>query len=125
MAENERGYHHPRQHNFPDEHMRGQGRMEPDTKGRAGMREPTNHGGHTHEMARVHEHNARVESMRSMHAGVGQREHEKILHDTHKLHQGNEFTSHGNKHGAAHHWREGSAAEERGESRAEREREGD
>jgi hypothetical protein len=28
------------------------------------------------------------------------------LHDTHKLHQGNEFTSHGNKHGESSHYRE-------------------
>jgi hypothetical protein len=89
------------------------------------MAEPTNHGGVTHEMARRAEHDARVNAIRNAHAGAGQREHEKILHDTHKLHQGNEFTSHGNKHGAGHHWREGSAAEERGESAAERRREGD
>ena len=104
MADNERGYHKPRQVNF-ERGGSGQGRMEPDTKGRAGMAEPTNHGGHTHDMARTKEHMARVEGHRAVHAGRGQQDHEKILHDTHKLHQG-PYTSHGNKYGASAHYRE-------------------
>jgi hypothetical protein len=124
MAENERGYHHPRQVNF-ERGGGGQGAMMPEGKAHKHMAEPTNHGGHTHEMARVHEHQANVDAMRNMHAGKGQQDHEKILHETHKLHQG-PYTSHGNKHGAAHHWRdEESPAHERTESAAERKREGE
>jgi hypothetical protein len=119
MAENSRGFHHPRQKNFEDEHMRDQSAMMPESKGRAGMKEPTNHAGHTHEMARRHEHAARVESMRNAHAGAGQRDHEKILHDTHRLHQGDGHYSHGSKHGAEHHIRGEH------ESAAERRREGE
>ena len=104
MAENMRGFHHPRQHNFPDEHMRDQGAMMPESKGRAGMKDPTNHAGHTYGGQAAHD--KRVEAHRSVHAGKGQQDHEKILHETHKLHQG-PFTSHGNKHGEAHHVREG------------------
>ena len=89
------------------------------------MKEPTNHGGHTYEMARTREHSARVEAHRAAHAGGGQQDHERILHDTHKLLQG-PYTSHGNKHGAAHHWRgEEGPAHERTESEAERRREGE
>ena len=83
------------------------------------MKEPTNHGGVTHEMARAAEHAARVEGHRAVHAGKGQGDHERILHDTHKLHQGSGFVSHGNKYGASAHYR----AEH--ESAAEREREGE
>ena len=104
MADNERGYHKPRQVNF-ERGGSGQGRMEPPAQGRAGMAEPTNHGGVTHDMARTKEHMARVEGHRAVHAGRGQRDHEKILHDTHKLHQG-PYTSHGNKYGASAHYRE-------------------
>ena len=105
MADNERGFHKPRQVNF-ERGGGGQGRMEPDTKGRSGMKEPTNHGGPTHEMARRRESDARVEGHRAVHAGKGQGDHEKILHDTHKLHQGSGFVSHGNKYGASAHYRE-------------------
>jgi len=105
MADNERGFHKPRQVNF-ERGGGGQGRMEPDTKGRSGMKEPTNHGGPTHEMARAAEHAARVEGHRAVHAGKGQGDHERILHDTHKLHQGSGFVSHGNKYGASAHYRE-------------------
>jgi len=105
VADNERGFHKPRQVNF-ERGGGGQGRMEPDTKGRSGMKEPTNHGGVTHEMARAAEHAARVEGHRAVHAGKGQGDHERILHDTHKLHQGSGFVSHGNKYGASAHYRE-------------------
>ena len=122
--ENKRGYHHPNQVNF-ERGGSGQGAMMPQGRAHKPMAEPTNHGGHTHEMARRHEHDAGIDAMRNMHAGKGQRDHEKILHETHKLHQG-EYTSHGNKHGAAHHWRdEESPAHERRESAAERRREGE
>jgi len=125
MAENERGFHHPRQVNF-ERGGSGQGAMMPEGKAHKHMAEPTNHGGHTHEMARVREHQANVDAMRNAHAGKGQQDHERILHETHKLHQGNPFTSHGNKHGAAHHWRdEEGPAHERSESAAERRREGE
>ena len=125
MAENERGFHHPRQVNF-ERGGSGQGAMMPEGKAHKHMAEPTNHGGHTHEMARVREHQANVDAMRNDHAGKGQQDHERILHETHKLHQGNPFTSHGNKHGAAHHWRdEEGPAHERSESAAERRREGE
>ena len=81
------------------------------------MKDPTNHAGPTYEAGRHAEHAARVERFRGVHAGGGQQDHEKILHDSHKLHQGM-FTSHGNKHGESHHLRER-------ESAAEREREGE
>ena len=103
--ENSRGFHHRGQVNF-EKGGGGQGRMEPDTKGRAGMKDPTNHAGPTHEMARAAEHAARVEGHRAVHAGKGQGDHERILHDTHKLHQGSGFVSHGNKYGASAHYRE-------------------
>jgi len=123
--ENKRGYHHPNQVNF-ERGGSGQGAMMPQGRAHKPMAEPTNHGGHTHEMARRHEHQANVDAMRNAHAGKGQRDHEKILHETHKLHQGEPFMSHGNKHGAAHHWRdEESPAHERRESAAERRREGE
>ena len=131
MADNERGYHKPRQVNFD----RGAGPSEGGSPPHGGaahrpMAEPTNHGGVTHEMARTHEHNARVERHRAAHAGGGQRDHEKILHETHRLHQGDGFVSHGDKHGAASHWRReaergDTAAHERTESAAERKREGE
>ena len=125
MADNQRGFHHPRQVNF-ERGGGGQGAMMPEGRAHKPMAEPTNHGGHTHEMARRHEHDAGIDAMRNMHAGKGQRDHEKILHETHKLHQGEPFMSHGNKHGAAHHWRdEESPAHERRESAAERRREGE
>jgi hypothetical protein len=41
-----------------------------------------------------------------VHAGGGQRDHERILHDTHRLHQGDGHYSHGNKHGESVHYRE-------------------
>jgi hypothetical protein len=108
MAENLRGFHHPRQKNFEDEHMRGSSGGVPGAMGsgiaKGAASEPTNHAGHTHEMARRHEHNARVEAHRSVHAGKGQQDHE--MHESHKLHQGS-YSSHGNKHGEAHHYREG------------------
>jgi hypothetical protein len=51
------------------------------------------------------------------------------LHETHKLHQGDGFVSHGDKHGAASHWRDSergdTPAHERTESAAERRREGE
>jgi hypothetical protein len=103
--DNSRGFHHAGQRNF-ERGGGGQGAMMPEAKGRAGMAEPTNHGGVTHEVARRREHDARVEGHRAVHAGKGQGDHEKILHDTHKLHQGGGFVSHGNKHGEAHHYRE-------------------
>jgi len=109
--ENERGFHHRGQVNF-EKGGAGQSAMMPEAKGRAGMKEPTNHGGHTHEMARRREHDARVEGHRAVHAGKGQQDHQKILHDSHKLHQGM-FTSHGNKHGESHHLRERESAAER------------
>ena len=120
MAENERGFHKPRQVNF-EKGGGGQGAMMPPRADKAGMAEPTNYGGHTHEMARRKEHDARVEGHRAVHTGRGggQRDHERILHDTHKLHQGDGFVSHGNKFGESVHYR----AEH--ESAAEREREGE
>ena len=128
MAENERGFHHPRQVNYDRGTGPSEGGMPP--HGGAAhkpMVEPTNHGGRMHEVARRDEHAARVERHRAAHAGGGQRDHEKILHETHRLHQGDGFVSHGDKHGAASHWRRGeeSPAHERGESKAEREREGE
>jgi hypothetical protein len=104
-GENKRGFHH-REDQGHDHNTGSQGRIEPPAAARAGMKEPTNHAGHTHEMARRHEHDARVEAHRGVHAGKGQQDHEKILHDSHKLHQGS-FTSHGNKYGESHHIRKG------------------
>ena|SRR6516164_122050 len=118
MADNERGFHKPRQVNF-EKGGGGQGSMPPHgAPAKKHMAEPSNHAGVTYEMARTREHSARVEAHRAAHAGGGQQDHERILHDTHKLHQG-PFTSHGNKHGASSHYR----AEH--ESAAEREREGE
>jgi len=117
MAENSRGFHHPRQENF-EKGGSGQGAMAPGGGKHRHMSEPTNHGGHTYDMARTHEHHANVEAMRNAHAGRGQQDHEKILHETHRLHQGDGHVSHGSKHGAEHHIREH-------ESAAEREREGE
>jgi hypothetical protein len=105
MAENERGFHHPRQVNFERGGAGSEGGSPPHGGPHKHMAEPTNHGGVTHEMARTKEHMARVEGHRAVHAGKGQSDHEKILHDTHKLHQG-PFTSHGNKYGASAHYRE-------------------
>ena len=118
MAENERGFHHPRQVNF-ERGGGGQGAMMPEGKAHKPMAEPTNHAGHTHEMARRVESDARIAGHRAVHAGGGQRDHEKILHDTHKLHQHGAVVSQ-SKHGASHHWREGEH-----ESAAERKREGE
>ena len=96
------------------------------------MSEPTNHGGHTHGMHHAAAHNARVEATRSVHTGSagGQQGHEKILHETHRLHQSSEpHFSHGNKHGESHHLRDSergdTPAHERSESAAERKREGE
>jgi len=107
-GENRHGGFHNRERQTPNEGHggSGQGRMEPPARGRSGMKEPTNHGGHTHEMARRRESDARVEGHRAVHAGKGQGDHERILHDTHKLHQGSGFVSHGNKYGASAHYRE-------------------
>ena len=106
MADNERGYHRPRQVNFDPGAGPSEGGGPPHGAPKKHMAEPTNHAGVTHEMARVHEHSARVERHRAAHAGGGQRDHERILHDTHKLHQGSGFVSHGNKYGASAHYRE-------------------
>jgi hypothetical protein len=117
--ENERGFHHRGQVNF-EKGGSGQSAMPPHgAPAKKHMAEPTNHAGHTHEMARRHESDARIEGHRAVHAGGGQRDHERILHDTHKLHQGDGFVSHGNKHGESVYYR----AEH--ESAAEREREGE
>src|SRR5215472_2179001 len=114
MEDNRRGFHHP--HNQGHDHNTGaQGRMEPPNEGRSGMKEPTNHAGHTYDKGRHAEHAARVERMRAAH-GVGEGAadyhmgHERVLHETHKLHQGT-FTSHGNKHGESHHLRSEAKAE--------------
>ena len=119
MADNERGFHKPRQVNF-EKGGGGQGSMPPHgAPAKKHMAEPSNHAGVTYEMARTHEHVANVEAMRNAHAGRGQRDHERILHDTHKLHQGDGFVSHGDKHGASSHYRRET------ESAAERKREGE
>ena len=126
-GENRHGGFHNRERKTPNEGHGGHGSsaMSPGGGKHRHMSEPTNHAGHTHEMARRHEHDARVEGHRAVHAGKGQMDHERILHETHKLHQG-PFTSHGNKHGESHHIREGeSASHERHESKAERAREGE
>ena len=113
--ENRRGFHHREQLNFEHGHERGQGRMEPPNQGRVGMKDPSNHNGPTGDMARTREHQGNVERMRGAHAAHhGYREHEKILHDTHKLHNG-DYTSHGNKHGEAHHVRQERQAQTEGE----------
>ena len=106
MADNERGYHKPRQVNFDPGAGPSEGGGPPHGAPHKHMAEPTNHAGHTHEMARAAEHAARVEGHRAVHAGKGQGDHERILHDTHKLHQGSGFVSHGNKYGASAHYRE-------------------
>ena len=106
MAENERGFHKPRQVNFEGTVGPSEGGGPPHGGPHRHMAEPTNHAGHTHEMARAAEHAARVEGHRAVHAGKGQKDHERILHDTHKLHQGSGFVSHGNKYGASAHYRE-------------------
>jgi hypothetical protein len=108
MEDNRRGFHYPHVVNA-EKGGSGQGRMEPNVQGRAGMKEPTVHGGHTHERARRAESDARINAIRNAHSGVGQKDHERILHETHKLHQsdGDGYSSHGNKHGASHHLREG------------------
>ena len=104
MAEdNRRGFHHPHDQGH-DHNTNAQGRMEPPAQGRSGMKEPTNHGGHTHSGERQAAQGARIAAFRGVHAGGGQRDHAKILHESHKLHQGT-FTSHGNKHGESHHIR--------------------
>ncbi|HKD77903.1 MAG TPA: hypothetical protein VKB76_20520 [Ktedonobacterales bacterium] len=106
MAEDNRFGFHGR-HRVGHDHNTGmQGRMEPDTKGRAGMKEPTNHGGHTYGGKHQAAHQSNVEHMRAMHAGRGQADHERILHETHKLHQTGNYNEHGNsKHGESHHIR--------------------
>ena len=58
-----------------------------------GASEPTNHAGHTHEMARRHEHDRRVEAMRSNRGSTPG--HTKPDHVTQS------------KHGAAHYERQG------------------
>jgi len=107
-GETRHGGYHSRERRTPNEGHggSGQGRMEPNTQGRAGMKEPTNHAGHTYDMGKTHAHSANVEAMRNAHAGKGQHAHQKILHETHKLHQTGDFNAHGNsKHGEAHHYR--------------------
>ena len=122
MGENRRGFHHPNAVNM-EKGGSGQGRMEPPAQGRAGMKEPTNHAGHTYDKARGAEHNRNVERMRGAHAAHhGYRDHEQILHETHKLHNG-DFTSHGNKHGASSYLRRDEERGERGGGRREEERE--
>ena len=105
--ENRRGFHNPVSQGH-DHNSGAQGQMAPPVGSDKGMKEPTNHAGHTHEMARRHEHDARVEAMRSAHAGHGQQDHERILHDTHKLHQTHAQYP-GNKYGASSHVRNGGA----------------
>ena len=87
-----------------DHHM-GSGER---SAGHKTMKEPTNHAGHTYGGNAAHD--ARVNATRSLHTGSagGQHGHEKILHETHKLHQrpGAHY-SHGSKHGESHHIREG------------------
>ena len=80
MAENERGFHHPRQVNF-ERGGGGQGAMMPEGKAHKHMAEPTNHGGHTHEMARRHESDARIESIRDKHAAHHWRDEESPAHE--------------------------------------------
>ena len=107
MADNERGFHKPRQVNFDRGTGPSEGGGPPHgAAARKHMAEPTNHAGVTHEMARRREHDARVEGHRAVHAGKGQGDHERILHDTHKLHQGDGHYSHGNKFGESSHYRE-------------------
>jgi len=108
MEDNRRGYHHPNNQHH-DHNRNAQGRMEPNSGGHRHMSEPTNHGGHTHDMMHTREHQRNVESLRNAHAGRGQHDHEKILHETHKLHQTGNYNEHGNSiHGEAHHHRMGS-----------------
>jgi hypothetical protein len=107
MEENRYGFH-GRGRQGHNHNTGNQGAMAPGgAAGKKHMSEPTNHAGHTHEMARRHEHDGRVESMRNAHAGHGPQAHEKILHESHKLHQNpGQHISHGSKHGEAHHVRE-------------------
>lgn len=84
MRENERGFHHPASQGH--DHNKG-GSSGSNVAERFGKEkpEPTNHAGHTHEMARRHEHDARVEAVRAAHnshhhaapggSGPAQREH--------------------------------------------------
>ena len=139
-GENRHGFH-GRERGTPNEGHggRGQGREAPGGGKVKHMAEPTNHAGHTHDMARRHEHDARVEATRGIHTGKQMDGHERILHETHKLHQHDGHISHGSKHGESHHIREGGAlragessrelgdtpAHERSESKAERRREGE
>ena len=129
MAENERGFHHPRQVNFDRGAGPSEGGGPPHGAPHRHMAEPTNHAGHTHEMARRSESDARIERHRGSHDDHAMGKHERILHDTHKLHQGHEPVSQ-SKHGASHYIRAGegeageeSPAHERRESAAERRRE--
>jgi hypothetical protein len=114
--ENSRGFHHPGQRNF-EQGGSGQGAMMPGGGGKKGMAEPTNHAGHTHAMSRRHESDARIERHRSSHDDHSMGKHEKILHETHKLHQHGAVVSQ-SKYGASHYLREH-------ESKAERKAEGE
>jgi hypothetical protein len=64
--ENERGFHNPRGQGH--DHNRG-GSSGSNVAERFGKKakasEPTNHAGHTHEMARRHEHDARIDAIRA------------------------------------------------------------
>lgn len=103
MADNERGFHGPGRQGH-DHNKGGASGGEHQGGSKKGGGEPTNHGGHTYGGHAAH--NARVESMRNAHAGHGQQDHERILHDTHKLHQNpGQHVSHGNKHGESSHYR--------------------
>lgn len=86
----------------------GTGGKEPGGMAKKHMEAPSNHAGHTYEMARRHEHDRRVEATRGLHTGKQMHGHERILHETHKLHQHDGHISHGTKHGEAHHVREES-----------------
>src|SRR6516225_7411648 len=102
-GENKRGFHNPPSER-PD-HNRGASTGGGAPHGGAKKAgEPTNHGGHTYSGVMQAAHTAAVEHMRGMHAGKGQMDHEKILHQTHKLHQGGDHNVLGSsKHGAEHH----------------------
>lgn len=65
MAENARGFHHPRSQGH--DHNRGgsSGSNVAERFGKTKGAEPTNHAGHTHEMARRREHDRRVDAVRA------------------------------------------------------------
>jgi hypothetical protein len=110
-GENRHGGFHNRGRQTPHEGHggSGQGRMAPAGGKHKHMSEPTNHAGHTYGMHNTHAHNARVEATRGIHTGKQMDGHERILHETHKLHQTDGHFSHGTKHGESHHVREETA----------------